>query len=233
MTKRTAIIIPAYNEATVVAGVLKDIHKTFGDTVDVIVVDDASTDDTGEVARANGARVIRHVLNGGMGAGLPTSTGLRAAELGGYDYVITMDADGQHVASDAKSILEHLQKHKLDLVIGSRLIDATGMSATKQFGNWGLSVITYLLFGVRVADSQSGLRALSRRAVTSIKLRSAGYEFCSEMLWRARQEHLKIAEAPIQAIYTDYSKGKGQNNWNGFTIVRSLIKQRLLEIMYE
>lgn len=232
---KICVIIPAFNEAKVVGGVIDSVKKTFKKDTDILVINDASRDNTAEVAKKHGAIVITHVLNGGIGAGLPTSTGLRAAQVYGYDYAVTMDADGQHDPRDAKKALDYLMKHELDLVIGNRLADTNNMSWLKKLGNWGLSTITYLLFGVRVGDSQSGLRAFSKTALHTIRLRTAGYEFGSEMLWRARQANLKIGEVPIRAIYTNYSQaaGRGQNNWNGFVIVRSLIKRRLLEAFYE
>jgi hypothetical protein len=107
------------------------------------------------------------------------------------------------------------------------------MSRTKIIGNKGLSFLTRLLFGVYVTDSQSGLRVFSKKALSNLKWRTSGYEFCSEMLWRAKQLGLNIQEYPIKAIYTEYSKSKGQNNWNGVNILKSLIRRRLVEFFNE
>jgi hypothetical protein len=107
------------------------------------------------------------------------------------------------------------------------------MSNVKVLGNKGLSFFTYLLFGISVTDSQSGLRGLSRNALSQLNLRTQGYEFCSEMLWRAKQKKLKITEVPIKAIYTDYSMAKGQNNWNAFMIIQSLLQRRIMELFGE
>ncbi len=103
------------------------------------------------------------------------------------------------------------------------------MSRVKVLGNWGLSFITYILFGVKSTDSQSGLRVYSRKALESLRWKTSGYEFCSEMIWRAKQISLTITEHPIKAIYSDYSKGKGQSNWYAFNILKSLIKRRVVE----
>jgi len=91
-------------------------------------------------------------------------------------------------------------------------------------------LVTNLLFGVKVTDSQSGLRVFSKKALSELKWKTSGYDFCSEMLWRAKQAKLTIGEYPIKAIYTDYSKGKGQNNWNAVNIIKSLIRRRIVEI---
>jgi hypothetical protein len=104
------------------------------------------------------------------------------------------------------------------------------MSRVKILGNKGLSLITRVLFGINVTDSQSGLRVFGEKALQELRWTTSGYEFCSEMLWRANQLGLVISEFPIKAIYTDYSKSKGQSNWNAINIVKSLTKQRIAEI---
>jgi len=141
-----------------------------------------------------------------------------------------MDADGQHDPKDVLKGFDMLFKSGGDLLIGSRLIDSRGMSRVKVLGNWGLSFITNVLFGIKTTDSQSGLRVFSRRTLEKLRWTTSGYEFCSEMLWRANQLELEIGEFPIKAIYTEYSKGKGQNNWNAINIVKSLIKRRVVEM---
>ena len=227
---RVLVIIPAYNEASVISDVIHDVRslKIRGIKLDIAVVNDGSTDDTSNAARRAGAIVIDHILN--SGAGGATSTGLRYAQLHNYDIAATMDADGQHAAKDIVAGIKNLRDSGDDLLIGSRLMDSEGMSRTKLFGNKSLSFITFLLFGIHVTDSQSGMRIFSRSAIERLHWKTTGYEFCSEMLWRASQLKLTISEYPIKAIYTDYSIAKGQNNWNAFNILKSLMKQRLVEM---
>lgn len=230
MKKRACIVIPAYNESTAISDVIKGIKKESTKSpfeVEIVVVDDGSSDNTAQIARRNGAQVINHILN--SGAGSATATGLSYANQQGYAMAATMDADGQHDPSDTLRGFEELEKRKADLLIGSRLIDSQGMSKVKVIGNKGLSFITYLLFGINATDSQSGLRIFSKKSLQSLRWRTSGYEFCSEMLWRANQLGLTIDEYPIKAIYTDYSVSKGQANWNAVNIVKSLLKRRLVE----
>ncbi len=228
---KVCVVIPAYNEGVVIKSVVADIIKKLKKTdyeYRVVVVNDGSKDDTSAQARAGGAKVINHILN--SGAGGATATGLRYAELNDSDLAVTMDADGQHLSKDVIKGLDKSIKEGTDLLIGSRLINTKGMSRVKILGNKGLSLITYLLFGINVTDSQSGLRVYSRKAIENLHWKTNGYEFCSEMLWRAKQLRLSVTEYPISAVYTDYSKSKGQNNWNAINIVKSLMKRRIVEI---
>ncbi len=232
--KRIALVIPAYNEGQVIADVITDLNKVFGKSeysYEIVVVDDGSKDDTAEVATKNGAHVIRHILNSGSGGA--TATGLSYAQQNGFDVATTCDADGQHAAKDVLNGVVNLLENDTDLLIGSRLINKKGMSRVKILGNKGLTYITFILFGIMVTDSQSGLRVFSKNALMRLKWKTSGYEFCSEMLWRAKQIGLKIEEYPIQAIYTEYSKAKGQNNWNAFNIVKTLLARRVVEIFSE
>ena len=229
------MVIPAYNEATVIADVVKKAQKVFakakGYVIDIVVVNDGSKDDTSSEARKGGATVIDHILN--SGAGGATLTGLVYARKLNYDIAATMDADGQHAPADVLrgiKLCGASTPPKTDLLIGSRLVNSEGMSRTKIIGNKGASFITNLLFGVNVTDSQSGLRIYSKNAIENLDWKTTGYEFCSEMIWRAKQAKMTVSEYPIQAIYTDYSRSKGQNNWNAINIVKKLFKQRLVEI---
>jgi hypothetical protein len=138
-----------------------------------------------------------------------------------------MDADGQHDPDDVLRGILTLQKSNVDLLIGSRLINSAGMSRVKVLGNKGLSLVMRILFGVAETDSQSGLRILSHRAIDELDWKSTGCEFFSEMIWRTKQVNMITSEYPIKAIYTDYSRAKGQNNWNAVNIIKRLFKQRI------
>ena len=230
--KNVCVIIPAYNEGSVIQNVIKQAKKIFrkakGYNITIVLINDGSKDNTLAEAKKAGAATIDHILN--SGAGGATLTGLAYARKHGYDIAATMDADGQHAPEDVIEGIKQQDARGTDLLIGSRLINSEGMSKIKILGNKGLSLITRILFGINVTDSQSGLRIYSKNAINNLSWKSTGYEFCSEMIWRAKQAHMTIDEYPIQAIYTDYSRAKGQNNWNAINIVKRLFKQRLVEL---
>ena len=169
--KKVCVIIPAYNESSVIKDVIKKAKKVFSKAkkdylIDIVLINDGSKDNTLEQARKGGAIVIDHILN--SGAGGATLTGLAYARQHGYDIVATMDADGQHDPEDVLAGIRQSDNSNTDLLIGSRLINSEGMSRTKVLGNKGLSFITYALFGINVTDSQSGLRVYSRRAIDNL-----------------------------------------------------------------
>lgn len=232
LTKRICIVIPAYNEGPVLGSVVNDIRRALSKrniNYEIVVVDDGSTDDTHDIAIKSKAKVIKHIVN--SGAGRATATGLRYAQINDFDLAVTMDADGQHLSQDVLAGIENAFERETDLLIGSRLIDSDGMSRVKVLGNKGLTLITKLLFGIKTTDSQSGLRVFSKDALHKLKWRTSGYEFCSEMLWRANNLGLKIDEFPISAVYTEYSVSKGQNNWNAINIVKNLVSRRISELL--
>jgi len=223
--------MPAYNEANVINDVISSAIKTFSSSshdIQIVIIDDASTDHTSEIVKKHNVTIIKHIVN--SGAGSATATGLSYAARNNFDIAATMDADGQHSPQDVLNGINLIIKLGDDLLIGSRLIDKNGMPKVKIIGNKGLSIITNILFGIKTTDSQSGLRIFSKNALEVLRWKNNGYEFCSEMIWRANQNKLKISEYPIKAIYTDYSKKKGQNNWNGINITKNLIKRRIAEI---
>jgi len=223
MAKRI-IVIPAYNEELTIADVVSAAVK-IADRV--LVVDDGSRDRTAALAKQAGALVVRHAVNRGVGAAL--GTGIEAAIRLDADAVVTMDADGQHRAEDASKVFERLDQGDVELVIGSRMKkgdEAGNMPPHRVFFNTIGNVLTYLLFGVWVTDSQSGLRGLSHQAARNIELRTNGMESLSEFIKEKKDKHWRMAEVPIKAIYTDYSMSKGQNFFVGVKVAIRLIFRR-------
>lgn len=203
---KTAAVIPAYNEATVIAQV---IEGCLGLVDEVIVVDDCSSDETARVARAAGAKVARHPLQ--RGAGRATATGMQAALLLGADLVVTLDADGQHLPSEIPIVLEPLRAGRADMVVGCRRLKREEMPLIRRAGNRFANLWTWALLGASVSDSQSGYRGYTKEAISKLPLEARGYEFCSQTLGAAARLGLRIEEVAITVIYTEYSKSKGQS----------------------
>lgn len=219
------IIVPALNEQAVLSKVLGTLPRKIADidNLEILVVDDGSVDDTSKIARAAGVNVVRHMVNRGLGAAI--KTGLAWAKNQNADLAITFDADGQHNPHDIQKLIEPIVKNQADLAIGSRFKVRQNIPADRLILNWLANLFTYLIFGVFSTDSQSGLRAFSRKALDLIDYRADRMEFSTEILVEAKRNDLKVTEVPISAIYTEYSRKKGQSNLNAFPVfVRILLK---------
>lgn len=198
MSERVAVIIPALNAertlAPVVAGAKAQLEP-------VVVVDDGSSDLTGDVARAAGAVVLRHDLNRGKGGAL--KTGFAWALENGFESVITLDADGQHLPSEVPKFLRERQVGGADLIIGGRAHLFEGMLPRRRMANrfsaWSISIAA----GTRVTDSQSGFRLYSGDLLRSLELRTNGFDMESEVIVRAGRKHMKIVTIPIELGFVD------------------------------
>lgn len=225
---KLVIIIPAYNEESVIKVVLDKIPKTLlgVDEIISLVVDDGSSDNTYEIASANTKFVARHVINLGVGAAL--TTGFAAARKLKADIVVMLDADGQHNPEDINKLIQPIIDKRADIVIGTRMKNTKGMPVIKIVGNFLMNVMTWIFFQEWSSDTQSGMRALSRKALDKIDIQSLGYEVCSEMIGEAKRTRLKLLEVEIKTIYTDYSKAKGQSALNAVNIFTRLIAIKMM-----
>ncbi|KPJ85899.1 hypothetical protein AMJ57_01450 [Parcubacteria bacterium SG8_24] len=218
---RTAVIVPAYNEERTVGAVVRSLAA---DGHEVIVVDDGSADRTGEAARRAGARVIRHVLNRGLGAAI--GTGVAAALRGPAEVLVTFDADGQHRSEDIPRLVGPIGCDEADVTIGTRSEKRHRMPLTRRLANWTGNALTFLLFGKWVNDSQSGLRAFSRPAAEDLELRCDRMEVSSEIIKEIKRHGWRLVEVPIVPIYTEYSMSKGQGFVTGLkTAIRLLLRR--------
>lgn len=205
----TLIVIPAFNEEKSLAEVIKDL-KTHG-YKNILVVDDGSTDSTSKVAQKNGAQVLRHIMNRGLGAAL--GTGFLYASENEIDALITFDGDGQHQASDLKNLLKPIELKTTDVVVGSRFKDLRNIPVSRKIANLLANFSTFALYGVWTTDSQSGLRAFNKKALGLINIKTERMEVSSEFFKEIHQHKLRYQEIPIKAIYTNYSlKNSKQGN---------------------
>ena len=210
-------VIPAWNEAKTIGNV---VTAVLGYGAIPIVVDDGSTDDTSTVARAAGAPVIRHVMNRGLGAAL--GTGIAAALHSDADILFTFDGDGQHAAEDIPAVLAPLLRGEADVVIGSRFSGKGHMPFTRRMANRVGNLVTAILFGISVTDSQSGFRGFTRAAAERLRIRADGMEVSSEIIAEIHEHRLRVQEVPVTAVYTAYSLSKGQGFFMGLKTLAKL-----------
>lgn len=163
-TEKLLIIIPAYNEADRIGQVLDEIQQE-APNIPIMVIDDGSRDATVEVAREHGAQVIPLPYNNGYGVAL--QTGFRYAVQQGITVAVSMDADGQHDASEIPRLIHEIQKGGVDVVVGSRFLKPNQYkpSMPRRIGMWLFGLLATICTGKRVTDPTSGFQALRGRAL--------------------------------------------------------------------
>jgi glycosyltransferase involved in cell wall biosynthesis len=191
-------IIPAYQESRTIKEVVILAQKHCSR---VIVVDDGSTDNTGQIAEENGAKVLRHSRNTGKGAAL--RTGFEYAFDRGYKIIITLDGDLQHNPQSIPRFIEKIEEG-FDVVVGSRSsTQSDEMPFLRKLSNLITTQILRLFFKVPITDSQSGYRAFRRRVLGAIQIRDDGFAAETEILIDAQRAGFKISEIPIATNYGD------------------------------
>jgi glycosyltransferase involved in cell wall biosynthesis len=204
--KKIFIVVPAFNEGSVISGVIDEINSSGYENI--IVVDDGGSDDTFQKAKEKNVVALRHKINRGKGAA--AKTGIEAAKLLGASVIVTMDADGQHDPADVRLLIEPILSGDFDVVMGTRLANPEGMPYYKIAANKIGNFFTWYVYGLWVTDSQSGFRAYSREAAHQINTHTDRYEYDSEVVYEIRKNRLKYKEVPIKVRYTDYSMRKVQ-----------------------
>jgi len=215
----TWLIVPLYNEATVVQNVVREARRTFPN---VVCIDDGSSDGSAEEALAGGAVVLRHPINLGQGAAL--QTGIEFARVQpGAEYFVTFDSDGQHQVDDVVAMVQRLRTEPYDIIVGSRFLDGrTNASALKKFVLRLAVLFERLSTGVRLTDAHNGLRAFNRKAAGELRIRQNRMAHASEIVAQIGERKLRYAEQPVHIVYTDYSRSKGQSLWNSVNILSEL-----------
>ena len=209
-----------YNEATVVGSVIEGLLPHFPN---VVCVDDGSRDGSQEVARAAGAVVVQHPINLGQGAALQTgiSYALQDPEM---ECIVTFDADGQHRVEDAIEMVERVKSGEADIVLGSRFLDdRTKISAMKRLVLRTAAIQLRMATGLRLTDAHNGLRAFNRKVAAGFDLTQNRMAHASELIHQLAKMKPAYVEHPVEIIYTDYSKAKGQSLLNSVNILAELI----------
>nr|WP_313774986.1 glycosyltransferase family 2 protein [Mycobacterium sp.] len=210
------IIVPAFNEARIIADVLADLLAVFGN---VVCVDDGSSDGTADTALAAGAHLVRHPVNLGQGAAIQTGVEYARSRPGATTFA-TFDADGQHRVKDVVTMIDRIAGGEVDLVVGTRF--GGGVSHTPALKRIVLRAAASLSPHGRalgLTDAHNGLRVFNKKVADELDITMNGMSHASEIIALADENHWRVAEEPVEILYTDYSKSKGQPLINGVNIV--------------
>ena len=204
-TKPLAVIIPAHNEAETLPDTLAQIPASQINNLRVIVVDDGSTDGTGDIAQRNGVDlVVRHEKNRGLGAAL--RTGLEAAREMDARAAVYIDADGEYPPSQIPDLLVPIQAGEADYVLGSRYMGGIkGQSLMRRMGNFVFTGLLSIAAGRRISDGQTGFRAFSRRALECAEI-IHDYNYAQVLTLGLLKKGMRMKEVPIS--YRPRTRGK-------------------------
>ena len=188
------LVIPAFNEEPTLPAV---VEKAKLYLPDILVIDDGSEDATSLVSALAGAMTHRLPQNVGKGEALKTAFAYALEH--SYDWVFTLDGDGQHDPADIQNFLPLLENH--DLVLGDRMADSAKVPFLRRIANMTSSLVISVLSGQRIHDSQTGFRAYRTGLLRQIRLQSSRYDLESEVIIKASRKGFRIGHARIQTIY--------------------------------
>ena len=216
----TWLVIPLYNEATVVREVISQARKIFPY---VVVVDDGSKDDSARQAAAAGAIVVRHPVNLGQGAALQTGFSY-ILEKTNANYVVTFDADGQHSTTDAAAMVAAAREEELAVILGSRFLQGPSpVGRLKRLVLRTAAAVSSRTSGMHLTDAHNGLRVIRRDVLVQLNLKQNRMAHASEIIRKIGATGLPWREFPVHIVYTDYSRSKGQSLWNSVNILVDLL----------
>jgi polyprenyl-phospho-N-acetylgalactosaminyl synthase len=220
------IVVPAYNEASVIGDVITDIRSVFDH---VVCVDDGSKDDTADIALRAGAHVVPHPVNLGQGAAIQTGVEYARSRPGAQVFA-TFDADGQHRLKDVVKMIDRLSAEDVDMVVGTRFAEPTASKPPllKRIILRTAAILSPSSRQLHLTDAHNGLRVFNKKVADGLNLTMSGMSHASEFITLAVENHWRVAEEPVEILYTDYSKSKGQPLLNGVNIVfDGLLRGRL------
>jgi glycosyltransferase involved in cell wall biosynthesis len=211
------IVVPAFNEAPVIGEVIADVRSVFDN---VVCVDDGSSDGTGEIALRAGAHLVRHPVNLGQGAAIQTGVEYARARPGAQVFV-TFDADGQHRVKDVVTMVDRLTEGDVDIVIGTRF-GRPGANRPPLLKRIVLRTAAWLSPRGRrlgLTDTNNGLRVFNKKVADKLDITMSGMSHATEFIMLIDENGWRVAEEPVEVLYTDYSKSKGQPLLNGVNII--------------
>ncbi len=195
---KICIIIPIYNEAGTIGQIVQAIRAK---GMDVLVIDDGSSDGGGAMARTHGAALMTHTERKGKGASL--QDGFDYIVKHNYDGVIAMDGDGQHAVEDLENFLNKAQQFPEDIVTGNRMDSCANMPWLRYNTNRVMSWLISLICKQNIPDTQCGFRYISRKILQEVQLTCKDFEIETEVLIQASRKGFYVHSAPIKTIYRD------------------------------
>ncbi|HEY3174665.1 MAG TPA: glycosyltransferase family 2 protein [Candidatus Polarisedimenticolia bacterium] len=221
---KLSVIIPAYNEAATLGEVVGRVRSTAraGLDLEIIVVDDGSTDGTAAALQASGVRLLRHETN--MGKGAAIRTGLTRAT---GDAVIIQDADLEYDPADYHPILEAMRREGVAVVYGSRILGRNPHSYLRfYYGGRVLTALFNWLYGTRLTDLTTCYKAFRRETIQELPLTCRGFEFCPEVTARLARRGARIVEIPITYHPRSIEEGKKIRWHDGLKALRTMVALR-------
>lgn len=211
------IVVPAFNEAAVIGEVIADLRSVFDH---VVCVDDGSTDDTGEIALRAGAHLLRHPMNVGQGAAIQTGVEYARMQPGARVFA-TFDADGQHRVKDVAAMVDRLCTSDVDIVIGTRFArpDASQPPFLKRIVLRTAARLSRRGRRLGLTDTNNGLRVFNKTVADRLDITMSGMSHANEFVMLIAENNWRVVEEPVEVLYTEYSKSKGQPLLNGVNII--------------
>ncbi len=210
------IVVPAFKEADVIGDVVAGLRSVFAN---VVCVDDGSEDATGDIAWKAGAHLVCHPVNLGQGAAIQTGVEYARSQPGAQVFA-TFDADGQHRVEDVVTMIDRLRSDDADIVIGTRF--GHGVSRPPLLKRVVLQTAATLSPRGRrlgLTDTNNGLRVFNKTVADALDITMNGMSHAGEFVMLIDENRWRVAEQPVEVLYTEYSSAKGQPLLNGVNII--------------
>ena len=220
------VIVPTFNEEAVITQVLTQLVQL---PYHIVVVDDGSSDKTGQHIANMPVHVVRHGCNLGQGAALQTGIDY-ALDWKDTKFIVTFDADGQHNVTDIPRLLAPLQNGSCDVVLGSRFLregDVVNLKTGKRFLLRCGVMFTRLTTGLQLTDTHNGFRAFTAHAAAQIRIKQNRMAHASEILAQIAHLGLRYCEVPVTITYTSYSLQKCQKFFDSINVLWDMLMEKM------
>jgi glycosyltransferase involved in cell wall biosynthesis len=220
----TWVIVPVYNETSVISEVIGSIQRVFPN---VVAIDDGSSDGSWDAIRRVATHPLRHLVNRGQGAALQTGTDYALRQ--GADRIAHFDADGQHRLEDLCRMVQVVASGDCDIALGNRFAgDVSQVPPARRMLLRAAVLFHRVASGIELHDVHNGLRVLSRRAAERMEITADRMAHASEIIDLVARSGLPVQEIPVTIRYSEYSRAKGQRWTGGFRIMFHYLVARIL-----